>query len=253
MLACKDFVVFVVFIAQLSTCATRTLTVLSVGYGWQSPYQEVDDLFEIMKHWCLVIFWHGNCFVSLFKRDWNCWSSSFNLNFGFNFVFCIGMTAVKPSLILTFIFFLIGHFRFLWQIFVSLSNETETVWANSFILNFGLVYLILFLDEHSPIHLQIIFYFVANFIQRSNLLLIDCCRSQHLEQQIFFYFVFVFWMIMYVQSIVFYYRFCCKFLLSFLTGLAIGCCRTRAWNNIKFCIFVFHFAVVFCLKNILNK
>ena len=146
MLACKDFVVFVVFIAQLSTCATRTLTVLSVGYGWQSPYQEVDDLFEIMKHWCLVIFWHGNCFVSLFKRDWNCWSSSFNLNFGFNFVFCIGMTAVKPSLILTFIFFLIGHFRFFMTNFrVSLQRDWNCVgkqfhfefWLGLFNIIFG--------------------------------------------------------------------------------------------------------------------
>ena len=103
----------------------------------------------------------------------------------FNFVICIGMTAVKSSLILTLIFLLIGS-RFLWWIFVSLSNETETVWANSFILNFGLVYLILFLDERSPTHLQIISCFVANFVQRSNLLLIGCCRSQHLKQQISF-------------------------------------------------------------------
>ena len=130
--------------------------------------------------------WHGNCFVSLFKRDWNCWSSSFNLNFGFNFVFCIGITAVKSSLILTLIFLLIGHFRFFMAHFcVSLQRDWNCV-GKQFHLNFGLVYLILFLDEHSPLHLQLIFYFVANLFQRSNLLLIDCCRSQHLEQQISF-------------------------------------------------------------------
>ena len=72
-----------------------------------------------------------------------------------------------------------AHFR------VSL-QETETVWASSFILGFGFVYLILFLGEHNLFHLQIIFYFDANFIQRSNLLLIGCCRSQHLEQQVSF-------------------------------------------------------------------
>ena len=97
------------------------------------------------------------------------------------------MTAVKSSLILTFIFLLIGHFRFFFMAHFRVSlQETETVWASSFILGFGFVCLILFLGEHNLFHLQIIFYFDANFIQRSNSLLIGCCRSQHLEQQVSF-------------------------------------------------------------------
>ena len=55
----QDFVVFVVCIVQLSTCATRTLTVLSVGYGWQSPFQEVDDFFEIIDIGVWSFFIHN--------------------------------------------------------------------------------------------------------------------------------------------------------------------------------------------------
>ena len=107
-------IIFVVCIDQLSTGATKMLTVLSVGYGWQYPFQGVYDFFEIMKCWCLVFFdsqcptWHGNCFVSLSKWDWNCMVKQF-LNWNliclmlflddispihFDFVFSIGTTAV---------------------------------------------------------------------------------------------------------------------------------------------------------------
>ena len=79
----SEFIVFVVCIVQLSTSATNMLTVLSVGYGWQYPFQGVYDLFEIMKCWCLVFLdsqcptWHWNCFVSLSKWDWNCMVKQF--------------------------------------------------------------------------------------------------------------------------------------------------------------------------------
>ena len=65
---------------------------------------------------------------------------------------------------LILIFLLTDHLNLAWSISLCLfPNETETVCASSFNLNFGLVYLILFLDEHSLIHLQLIFHFVANF------------------------------------------------------------------------------------------
>ena len=59
--------------------------------------------------------------------------------------------------------FLINHFQFgMDYLFVSLIKRDWNCWASSFNLNFGLIYLILFLDKHSLIHLQLIFHFVAN-------------------------------------------------------------------------------------------
>ena len=125
---------------------------------------------------CKITSWYGNCFVSLSKREWNCAVKQFWHWFlvclvflddispiHFDFVFCIGMTAVQSSLIWFWYFSWLTILNMAWSIYLCLfPDETETMWASSFNLNFGLVYLILFLDEHSQIHLQLIFHFVAN-------------------------------------------------------------------------------------------
>ena len=129
LLACKDFVVFVVYIVQLSKCNQNIdsiecwlwVTISIPRNRW--PFRDHGILVVIFLFTMLNLTWE--LLASLFKRDWNCWSSSFNLNFDFNFVFCIGMTAVKSSLILTLIFLLIGHFRFFFMAYFLVSLQRD--------------------------------------------------------------------------------------------------------------------------------
>ena len=141
LLGCKDFVVFVVRILRLSTCAIRMLAVLSVGYGWQSPFQGVDDLFEIIKYWCLVIFW-----FTMSNLIWELFCVSLQVRLKLH-----GQAVLTLNFLVCLMLFL--EFCFLYW------DDNSPI---QFQFNFGLVCLILFLDEHSPIHLQIIFHFVAN-------------------------------------------------------------------------------------------
>ena len=97
---CQRFV-FMMCIDQLSTCSTKMLTVLSVGYGWQYPFQGVYDLFEIMKCWCLV-FLDSQCqpgmgiVLCLFPtKTETAWSSSFDIEFWFVWC-CLWMTLLNP-------------------------------------------------------------------------------------------------------------------------------------------------------------
>ena len=136
--------------------------------------QKVDSVDLVMEN--IHQTWHGNCFVFLSKWDWNCMVKQFlywNLiclmlflddisPIHFDLCFVLGWQKSNP------VWFGIDIFIDWPYLALSISlclfpNEIETVWTNSLNLNFGLVYLILFLDEHSLIHLQIIFHFVANF------------------------------------------------------------------------------------------
>ena len=62
-------------------------------------------------------------------------------------------------------------------------------------------------------------------------------------------FVFVFGLLCMSNLFVFYFWFCCKFLLSFLTGLSVGCCRIQHLKQHKvlylcFCSFGLLWALV---------
>ena len=114
---------------------------------WQCWVLIMDNIhpFEIINVDVIVFdsqcqTWHGNCFVSLSKWDWNCMVEQFwhwfflffrccfwmtlHSPIRFDFVFCVGMTSVQSSLILMITFLLIDHLQFgMKHFFVSLSKR----------------------------------------------------------------------------------------------------------------------------------
>ena len=134
-------------------------------------------MFSLLDSQCPT--WHGNCFVSFFKWNWNCMVKQFwHWSFGLFDVF-LDDTSVQFTLILCFVlgwqqpnpvWFDIDisinwPFSILHEVFLCVSFQMRLKLCEQAVSIQTLVWSIWFysLDEHNLIHLQLIFHFVANF------------------------------------------------------------------------------------------